>query len=301
MMPLSENWMWIFFTAVLPLLFGCFYARTAVAVVKLIDTSEHPVVLEKPAERIISLSPGLTEMLFAIGAGKKIAGVSADSNYPVAAKKIPVIASASQLDLAAILALRPDLIVAWKGGNPADQLQRLQSWHIPVYFYRPGNIADISLAMIQLGLLTGTTTQANNVAGRFRQKISKLKQRYHGKKRLRVFYEIWLHPLFTIGSTSLISKAMTLCGGTNVFSRTFGAAPQIELESVFAANPQVIIGGFNRNRWKRHWLRWQSIAAVKAGQLYSINPDLLQRFGPRFAEGTAQLCHALNLARQHLT
>lgn len=277
------------------------FLNGAFASVSTHDNLGNLVQLKKPATRIISLAPDLTEMLFAIGAGSHIVGASIFSNYPAQAKKIPIISNSSELNLEAIVALKPDLIIAWQGGNPSRQLEKLKQLEIPVFIFSPRIIRDIPDTMMALGILTGKEKRASHVAKLFRQQLTFLKKHYAAQKRIAVFYEIWQKPLFTIGGSSLISQAIDLCGGRNVFATSVGFAPQVNIEAVLAANPDVIIGGYDdltNYRWQADWLRWPQLSAVKNHRIYAIDPNLLQRFGPRFIQGMQQLCRDLALSRE---
>lgn len=241
--------------------------------------------------RIISLAPNLTEILFAIGAGKNIVGTSVDSDYPKAAKQIPIIANAGQLDLEAIVATKPSMVVAWAGGNPINQLEELKSLHIPLYLFQFKNIKDITDAMQRLGELTNHQAQAAEQIRIFNNKIATIKP---NSKHIKVLYVIWPSPLMTVGKNSLINQAISLCGGQNIFADISISAPAVNIASVLQRNPTIIIAGFYAKNWQQVWQQWPEISAVKSGRLYYINPDLLQRPGPRFALGVEQLCGILN-------
>lgn len=241
-------------------------------------------------QRIISLAPNLTEILFAIGAGKNIVGVSVDSDYPEAAKKIPIVANAGQLNLEEIIALKPTMIVAWRGGNPQSQLDELKSFHVPVYTFQFIDLSDITQAMQRLGALTDCRTEAAMQIQEFTQKLAKLQQTQMNKKPIKVFYLLWQSPLMTVGKHTLINQAITLCGGQNIFADLNATAPVVGIASVLQRDPAIIIAGFISKNWKNDWQQWPEITAVKTGRLYFINPDLLQRPGPRFIYGVQQLC-----------
>jgi ABC-type Fe3+-hydroxamate transport system substrate-binding protein len=241
--------------------------------------------------RIISLAPNLTEILFAIGAGKNIIGTSIDSNYPKAARQIPIVANAGQLDLEAIVAAKPTMIVAWTGGNPINQLDELKSLHIPVYLFQFNSINDITDAMQRLGALTNHQAQAAEQIRIFNKKIAAIKP---STKPIKVFYLLWPSPLMTVGKNSLINQAISLCGGQNIFADISISAPAVNIASVLQRNPAIIIAGFQAKNWKQVWQQWPEISAVKSKRLYYINPDLLQRPGPRFALGVEQLCGILS-------
>lgn len=275
----------------------------AQAAVSVTDSSGNVVTLPHPAQRIVSLAPHLTELLFAVGAGGRIVGTVSYSDYPPAAKRIPNVGGYSELDLERIVALRPDLIVAWQSGNSPAQLERLQRLGIPVYRNEPRRLGDIPRTMEQLGTLAGTEAIARPAARAWRARLAQLRARYAHAKPLRVFYEVWHQPLMTVNGRHLISAAIELCGGRNVFAGLPMLAPQISLEAVLAANPDVIVAsGMAKQRpeWLDDWRRWPQLKAVRDHNLFFVPPDLLQRAGPRFLEGTEQLCIALDEARHNM-
>lgn len=275
-----------------------FFYQACWAEITVIDTIGHRITLTKPAKRIIALAPNLTEILFAIGAGKNLVGVSSGSNYPLQAQKIVIVTNANTINLEAILKLQPDLVVAWEGGNPAGQIAQLKKFNIPLYLSATNNFIDITKTIRDLGKLVGRQKQANHVAKQFADKINLFKKKYtHNIKKISVFYEIWQQPLFTVGSRSLINQAINLCGGVNIFAKTYGFAPQVGVEAVLNANPQVIIAGYKTNQWQNYWRQYPQLRAVRHKTLFSINPDLLQRPGPRFTQGVQELCDKINFAR----
>lgn len=270
------------------------------AEVSVIDDAGQKIVLDNPARRIISLSPHITELLFASGAGEYIVGAVEFSNFPEDAKRIPVLGRYDYLDLEAIVALKPDLIINWKSGNTMGQIQKLYDMGFVIYTSEPGGIDDIASTMEQFGELSGTENIAIKAAKKFREKYSLLKQKYENKKPLRVFYQIWNRPLVTVNGKHLISQVIDLCGGKNIFSDLPTLAPQISIESVLNRNPDVIIASGQHNEQPElldHWRQWTNMTAVKANNLFFIHPDLMHRHTPRLLQGAEQVCEYLDQAR----
>ncbi len=241
-------------------------------------------------QRIISLAPNITEILFSIGAGKDIVGTSVYSDYPEAAKKIPIVANAGQLNVEAIIAAKPTMIVAWKGGNPQTQLDELKKFNIPIYLFRFNHISDITNAMQQLGRLTDHQSQAAKKIELFNKKLKDLQHEKNNSKPIKVFYLLWQSPLITIGNHTLINQAITFCGGKNIFSDIAISAPTVSIASILQRDPKIIIAGFAAKNWQSYWLQWPQISAVKTKQLFYLDPNLLQRPGPRFILGMEHLC-----------
>ncbi|HHL45857.1 MAG TPA: cobalamin-binding protein [Gammaproteobacteria bacterium] len=268
------------------------------------DALGNTVRLSQPAKRIISLAPHNTENLFAAGAGMQLVGATQYSDYPEAAKRVPRVGGYTGLDLETIIALKPDLILAWDSGNRKEDIERLRSLGFIIYMSEPHQLEDIATEIEALGTLAGTTQTARQFANQFRDQLQQLRQRHHKLKPVRVFYEIWHRPLMTINGEQLISKALALCGGNNVFAGLSTLAAAIDTEAVLAANPDTIITSAKsakQNReWIENWRRWPQLRAVAYGNLYFVPPDLLQRQGPRILQGIEQLCEAVAQARRKI-
>lgn len=262
--------------------------RTVIAA-EVVDDNGRVVSLPHDAKRIVSLSPDLTEILFSIGAGQALVGVVSGCDFPSQAKKIPIVASYNKLDAEAILALHPDIIVSWTDASFSKQLSEL---HIPVYFSHPKKISDIAHTMEQLGKLVGNEKQANLAAQSFLHHYQELQQKYKNKSTLSVFYQVWSKPLITITDQSWINEVIKACGGKNIFSHLKGAAPEVNIEAVFAANPDVILGSDTKS-----WKDWSQLAAVQSHQVLSINTDLVERAGPRILDGVENVCRELDRVR----
>jgi iron complex transport system substrate-binding protein len=266
------------------------------------DALNQNLCLTGPAQRIVSLSPGATELLFSAGAGDKVVAVSAWSDYPAEAADLPQVGDSNRLDLEAIVSLAPDLVVAWVDGNSRSQLERLSSLGIPVFWLAPREFDDIATAVRNLSLLTGSPAAGKERAEAFRKEIATLKARYADARPVSVFYQIWDQPLMTVNREELISKAITLCGGVNVFGELPRLVPRISRETVLEANPEAIIaaGSSEGGQWLEAWREFPALAAVTAGNLFLEPPDLLARPTLRMADGARHLCQTLEQARANL-
>jgi len=258
------------------------------------------VSLDKPAQRIVSLAPHLTELLFAAGAGDAVVGVVSYSDYPPEAAQRPHVGDAQNLDVESIVTLQPDLVVAWKSGNPTPQLEQLIQFGIPVFYSEPRRLEDIATNLERLGLLAGSDEPALAAAEKFRAGTRRLVERYSRAAPVRVFYEIWHQPLMTVGGKHLINQLIRVCGGQNVFADLAALAAAVDREAVLMADPEVIIAsGTTEKRppWLDQWLDWPQLYAVKHKHLYFVPPDLIQRHTPRVLEGAQRLCDQLQQAR----
>ncbi len=266
------------------------------------DDTGQRVHLDKPARRIISLAPHITELLFAAGAGDAVVGAVSYSDYPPEATRLANVGSYESLNLEAIVALQPDLVVAWKSGNSGLQIEQLSRLGLPVFYSEPRRLEDIASNLQRLGRLAASENHANVAAARFSIHYRQLEARYSRAMPVRVFYEIWHRPLITVSGKHLISQVIKLCGGRNIFAGLAALAPTVNPEAVLAANPEVIIASgmaTQRPEWLDRWRNWPQIAAVKHRQLYFIPPDLLQRQTPRVLEGAERLCEQLEQARSY--
>jgi iron complex transport system substrate-binding protein len=265
------------------------------------DDSGQTLRLARPARRIVSLAPHITETLYAAGAGAFLVGAVDYSDYPPEAGQLPRVGGYSRLDLEAILKLKPDLLIAWESGNSPGQLEKLKALGVPVFVSQPNAMEDIAAALEQYGRLAGTEATANAAAALFRQRLARLRAEYGGRSPVRVFYQIWKEPLITVGKPQIITRAIALCGGVNVYGDLNQMAPVVSLEAVLAANPEAIIAtgmADARPEWLDDWKRWPRLLAAQRDNLFHINPDILQRHTPRLLDGAETLCRKLEAARQ---
>lgn len=283
---------------------GCVAAMFAVhvaAAVTATDDAGNVVTLAQPAQRIVSLAPHATEVLFAAGAGARVVGVVAHSDWPREARALPGVGDANALDLERIVALMPDLVVAWPYTMPA-QLAALRARGATIFVSDPKTIAGIANDILALGALAGTDMVSRPAAASLRARHDALAAKHASAATISVFYEVWNDPLQTVGGRHLIAQAIALCGGTNVFGALTLAAPAVSTEAVVAARPEVIVAGSDdgkRPPWLDDWKRWRDVPAVRYGNLFVANGDLLHRSGPRFVEGVELLCTMLDQARKN--
>lgn len=272
-------------------------ASKAIAVT---DDLQRTVELSQPAQRVISLAPHITELLYEAGAGERIVGTVGYSDYPEPARKIPRIGSFNKFDYEAITALNPDLIIAWHSGNPESQMRGIHELQVPVFYSEPVQLGDIAETIEDFGRLTGTMQIAGPQAERFRNRLRAVQQTYENRKPVRVFYQVWDQPLMTVNGEHIISAAIALCGGVNVFADMPVVAPHVDMESVLERNPQVIIAGINQQRsdWLQQWQRWPDIDAVAKGHVYGVNPDMMTRHTSRILIATGEVCEFVDKARQ---
>jgi iron complex transport system substrate-binding protein len=273
----------------------------ATARIEVTDDLGHAVHLDEPADRIVSLAPHATELLFAAGAGERVVGTVQYSDYPPAARSIPRVGGYDAVDLERIVALQPDLVITWHSGNGPGLAARLRELGLTVYVSEPRRLSDIPHALTAFGRLAGTAAVAAAAAARFRNRTAALAERYAHRPPVRVFYQIWDEPLLSVNGDHLISEIMRLCGGRNVFADLRTLVPRLSVEAVLAANPEAIVAsgkGVSRPEWLDRWHAWPSLTAVRRGNLFHVPPDLIQRHSPRVLDGAERLCGQLQIARQ---
>ena len=276
-------------------------APGAHAAVSVTDDAGKVVTLQKPARRIISMSPHVTELLFSAGGGDRIVGAMNFSNYPDAAKRIPLIGSNSQIDMERAVALKPDLLIVWKSGNTARQLEQLRQLGVPVFFSEPRRLDDVATSLTRFGQLLGTEPVAQKAAADYRAQIAALGARHSKRPTVRVFYQIWDKPVYTLSGDHMVSDAIRLCGGENVFAGLKVKAPSVSIEAVMQENPEAIVGDEPHgpdDAGITIWKPFNTMTAVGRGNLFTLNSELLTRSGPRLPQGVAQLCERLETARQ---
>jgi len=250
--------------------------------------------------RIVSLAPHLTEILFAAGAGARIVGTTEFSDHPDAARKVPRVGDAFRLDYERIVALRPDVAVAWESGTPAHAVDRLRSLGIDVLMVRTNSPGDVADALVSLGRLAGTEPEARAAAARLRAELEALGREYAATDPVRVFVEIDQDPLYTVSGSHLISQIVSLCGGENVFGELEGVAPAVDLEAVVARDPEIIVSTVGEGDPAARWSRWSSMTAVRLGLIFPLPPDELTRPSPRIVTGARAVCSALAEGRRRL-
>jgi iron complex transport system substrate-binding protein len=277
------------------------WAFHASAQVSVRDDYGNEVALEKPASRIVSLAPHLTELVYAAGAGARLVGAVEYSDFPAAARSLPRVGSDARIDLEAVLALRPDLVVAWPNAGSLRTVERLAELGLPVFRSEPRELDDIARTLERLGRLAGGPAQADAAAAAFRTRAAGLQQRHGARRKVRVFYQIWDRPLLTVNGAHMISKVLAACGGENVFAALPLLVPEVDGEAVLRANPEVIVASGSNDtqpQWLEAWRRFPGLSAAARGQLYTVPADLIQRQTPRILEGAERICTILEAVRE---
>jgi len=275
-------------------------AASAQAAVTVVDDAGARVTLARPAQRVISMAPHITELLFAAGGGARIVGAINYSDYPAAARNIPLIGSNSQIDIERVIAMKPDLLIVWHSGNTARQIAQLQSLGIPVFHSEPRRLDEVATSLLRFGQLLGTEATAQAAAGAYRAKLTALRTRYASRPPVTVFYQAWDSPLYTLNGEQIASDAIRACGGRNIFADLKTVAPQVGVEAVVQQDPEAIVGGklyTPQDRGLSIWQPYKGMTAVRRNNLFTLDEELLTRPGPRVVDGAATLCQRLDGAR----
>lgn len=254
------------------------------------------------ASRAITLTPHITELVFAAGAGSHIVATVISSDYPPAAAGIPKIGDGLNVSLEKALTLNPDLVIGWHDSGAARTLApSLARLHIPLIYSSPKTLADIPEQILRFGQIFNTQATAGPAARALRQRIHSLQEKYAHAQPVTVFIEVGASPLYTIGRDPLLNNVLHTCGGVNLFAGTQAAAPQIDAETLIVKQPDVIITTEpSPARYRQRiqdWTRLQ-LAAARNHHVYNVNPDWLFRPGPRLVDAAEALCADLDEARR---
>ena len=265
------------------------------------DDSGRQVAVRAPPLRIVSLSPGGAEMLFAAGAGAELVATVEYSDVPPAAQRVPRIGDAVAVDLERLVLLHPDVVVAWpSGGNPA-QREKIARLGIPLYEQQTSRLAQLADSVRRLGALAGTQPAAEQAARAIEARLAALNREYGGgsdarNAHLSVLLEVWNRPVYTVGGRHLMSDALTLCGARNVFADLPEPGPVVNVEAVIARDPDIIVAAGPPGEsaaWLSDWKRFGTLAAVRHGRLLAFEDQALSRLGPSVLDATEALCRAL--------
>lgn len=262
------------------------------AEVTVVDDAGDPVRLTAPARRIVSLAPHTTELLYAAGAGERLIAATAYSDYPPPAARLPRVGDAHAVDLERVLALRPDLVVAWISGNNAAQVARLVQAGVTVFRSEPRRAEDVASNLERLGRLAGSEAEARAAAAQFRAALAALTREFRDIPPYRLFYEIWHQPLMTLNGAHMVSDLVGRCGARNVFAAEPALVPTVSLEAVMAAAPQAIASGAGESALA-FWRSRAELPAAASGRICAVDATRMHRSGPRMIDAARELCACL--------
>lgn len=256
------------------------------------------VYLAKPARRVVSLAPSVTEILFAVGLDAEVVGVTTFCDYPVQARSKPKVGSSTP-NLETILGLKPDLVVGNKDFIRPDALAKLEQLKIPVFILAPKTIEDILGHINTVGHLVGHDRDARAVVQGLRERLSELRSRMGAAKPVRVFYVVNTDPLISVGAGSFIHQMLELAGGENIVGQTSISYPKVSLEEVLRRDPEVLLFPVGTSEGipeaeQQRWCKWTTLSAVAHNRLHQVKAELVNRPGPRAIEGIESLAKAMH-------
>jgi len=258
------------------------------------DEMGRKLTLSSLPVRIVSLAPSITETLFALGLDCEIVGVTLFSNYPEAARSKPKVGSYIALSLEKIAVLRPDLVIGTADGNKWETINQLTQIGIPVYITNPTTLEGIFETIIGIGDITGRPDEARAVVKDLRIRVERVSNATGDRTRPRVFFQIGIHPIVSVGRPTLHDKLITLAGGINITGDINISYPRMNIEQIIAAMPDIIIvssmkRGGDFNEVGRAWGRWKEIPAVMNNKIFTIDSDLVDHHSPRIVDGLEAL------------
>lgn len=251
---------------------------------------------QQPSEnpsRIISLAPHTTELVYGLGAGDRLVAVSDFSDFPSDAKQLPSVASFQGVNFEQILRLKPDLIVAWQGGNKPQDLNRLAAMGMTMFYSSPQTPKDIAEEIIILGDILGLQANAKRISQSMLQRLASIRKKYATEQQIPVFYYMWATPLMSVGKGAWANQLLSYCGAKNIFVDAIVPYPEVSMEQVLTRQPQFLIAAMNTkvNIAESHW---SSVRGLIKAPVITVNPDLLHRFTPRLIDGLVDMCEKLN-------
>jgi iron complex transport system substrate-binding protein len=271
------------------------------AAITVTDDAGRQLTLARTPQKIVSLAPGATEMLFAAGAGDRVIATVEFSDEPAQARKVPRIGDANSIDMERLVSLRPDVVVVWEGGGNAANVQKLEQLGMPLYRPKADTLARMPASLRRLGELTATRDVAERGAADIEARLAKLTQRYGSGARLTVLLEVWNRPIYTVGGPHLMSDSLRLCGARNVFEDLADLGPAVDVEAIIARDPDVIVAiapPGSAREWLGDWQRFGTMRAVRDNRLVPFEDSRLSRLGPSAVGGTEALCEAIDSVRK---
>ena len=268
--------------------------------ITVIDDRGKAITLSAPAQRIVTLAPSIAELVYGAGAGERLVGVARFSDFPPAVLTLPKVGDAARVDLEQVFALKPDLIIGWKTGNQSADIERLEQFGFKVFVIEPATLSAIPRVLRTMGRLAGNNATAEIAAVGFERGIAALAERYGRRLIVRVFYEIWHEPLMTVNGRHMINDVIRLCGGSNVFAGVPGLTPVVSLESVIAAQPEVVLGGssaISPEEFAALWRGYRNFVKLRNVNAMFVDPDQIQRQTPRILQGAQTVCEHLEKVR----
>lgn len=263
------------------------------------DEVGRTIEVNGPPQRIVSVAPNVTEILFALGLQDRVVGVSIYCQYPPEAQKKEKIGGYINPSLEKIVALRPDLVIGIAEGDLRTFVDKLASLKVPVYITNPRDALEVLTSIRKIGEVTFAPEPARRIVRSMEERIRKVQDKVQGRPRPRVLHILDFNPLISAGKGTFVDDLIRLAGGQNVAETAAGKYPRFSMEEVLVQNPEVILLASMKSqdplvKQRRWWERWKSISAVKQGRIYVLDSDLIHRPSPRMADGLEQIAEAIH-------
>lgn len=252
------------------------------------------LVLSSPALaalRVVSLAPSLSEIVVELDSADLLVGVLDAGERPAAIADVPSVGRYGQLDMERLLSLKPDLLLLWPASVGAGQRDLLKRLNIPIFVAEPHTLTQLAAQIEAIAEQIGRPERGAKRAAELREQLDDLRQRYRRDVPLRVFYQVWDKPLYTVGGGQIISDALEVCGARNVFADLSLPAPQVSIEAVLQRDPEVILASDQAQL--NAWSAWPQVAAVKQEKLLLVTDKGLERPSGQMIDATAKLCQLI--------
>ena len=252
-----------------------------------------------PPQRIVSVAPNVTEILFALGLEDRLVGVSVYCQYPPAALKKEKIGGYINPSLEKIVALRPNLVIGIAEGDLKTFVDKLAGLNVPVYITNPRDALEVLTSIQKIGEVTFAPEPARKISRSMEERVRGVQEKVQGQPRPRVLHILDFNPLISAGKGTFVDDLIRLAGGRNVAETAAGKYPRFSMEEVLVQDPEVILLASMKSqdpmvKQRRWWERWKTISAVKQGRIYVLDSDLIHRPSPRMAEGLEQVARAIH-------
>ena len=285
----TESILLVFLTVI----FAVFYAKISYARI-VIDEIGRRVNVTSAPQRIVSLAPGLTEILYTIGLDEKIAGVTSYCNWPPQARQKPLIGGFINPSVEKIVSLKPDLIIVTADGNRKDIIQKLERIGLSVYVTNPSDTAGILKSILHIGEITNRETEAGKLVEKLQKRLNNIAEQIKHKSKPRVFFQIGLEPVITVGKGTLINETIERAGGVNVAGLDTARYPRYSTEGIMQASPEIVlfapmIHDKEFTAVKKFWQEFKGVPAVKNNKIYPVNTDIISRASPRIVDAIEKM------------
>ncbi len=263
------------------------------------DEAGRKVEVKGPPQRIVSVAPSVTEILFALGLGDRVAGVSVYCQFPPEALKKEKIGGYINPSLEKIVALKPDLVIGIAEGDLKSFVDKLAGLKIPVYIANPQNVSEVLTSIQKIGEVTFSSPSARKIVAGMKERIQEIQGRVRGRPLFRVLHILNFDPLISAGKGTFVDDLIRLAGGRNLAEKAQGRYPRFSMEEVLAQDPEVILLASMKSQdpmteQRQWWERWKTVSAVKDNRIYVLDSDLIHRPSPRVVDGLEQVARAIH-------